>query len=278
MSRSTRKQPFCWQEKEINRIIRKVFTNKSLKSKMILLYATLTEIDSDFNNKDIKYYTKTISTYSGLSKNFIPTGIKELEKFKIIEVKEERKNGKVLRRVIKFTPQKLDKTHPIEEETLPKPNTSKPDISKPDISKPNIRKQSTLEDSTILEDSILKEDTPYGSADAPQKESLSEKTEGQEINEVLSEFFKATTVLDREGFYGRKTYRDASKQLVAKFGLPETLKLVRVALSLQGEKYSPLITNPVELRDKIDKLYLYIKSENNVNAGGIGMGTDFSKS
>ena len=77
-TRNTRNQPFCWQEKKINRLLRKKFDG-SKKSKMILLYQILTEIESDFNSREINWYTKTISTYSGLSKDFIPKGLEELD-------------------------------------------------------------------------------------------------------------------------------------------------------------------------------------------------------
>ena len=76
--RSIRKQPFCWQEKEVFRMLRKQYKKNELV-KMRCLYDTITEIDSDFNGQEIKYYTKTIHSYSGLSKDWIPQGLKKLE-------------------------------------------------------------------------------------------------------------------------------------------------------------------------------------------------------
>ena len=58
------------------------------------LYLTLTEIDNDFNGKEVKYYTKTIHTYSGLSVDFIPKGLKELEQMGIIEIVKNREGGR----------------------------------------------------------------------------------------------------------------------------------------------------------------------------------------
>jgi|TARA_Y100001960_G_C14038356_1_gene523948 hypothetical protein len=89
--RSTRKQPFCWQEKKINRLIRKIYSEDSgKKSKMLLLYQTLTEIDSDFNGKEISFFTKTISTYSGLSVRFIPKALEEFQELKILKIIEKK--------------------------------------------------------------------------------------------------------------------------------------------------------------------------------------------
>ena len=105
--RSTRKQPFCWQEKKVLRLLRANFNGADL-AKLRNLYLTITEIDSDFNNEDINYFTKTISTYSGLSKDWIPTGLKIFEKLKMIEIVEERENGKFKGKKIVFTPENID--------------------------------------------------------------------------------------------------------------------------------------------------------------------------
>ena len=43
---------------------------------MLLLYSTLTEMDSDFNGQDINFYTKTIVTYSWLNKDVVPWFLK----------------------------------------------------------------------------------------------------------------------------------------------------------------------------------------------------------
>ncbi|MFZ2226478.1 MAG: hypothetical protein WA064_03410 [Candidatus Moraniibacteriota bacterium] len=105
--RSTRNQPFCWQEKKINRLLRKKYKKNAL-SKMLLLYATVTEMDSDFNSMDIKNYTKSISTYSGLSKEFIPQGLKKLRELGILEIVLDKENGKFKGKRLVFTPEKIE--------------------------------------------------------------------------------------------------------------------------------------------------------------------------
>lgn len=104
--RSTRNQPFCWQEKKINRLLRVKFVKNEL-SKLLLLYATITEMDSDFNNRNIKHYTKSISTYSGLSKDFIPQGLKKLRELGIIEIVSDKEKGKFKGKRLVFTPEKI---------------------------------------------------------------------------------------------------------------------------------------------------------------------------
>lgn len=64
-------------------------------------------MDSDFNSRDIKKYTKSISTYSGLSKEFIPQGLKKLKELGIIEIIADKENGKFKGKRIVFTPEKI---------------------------------------------------------------------------------------------------------------------------------------------------------------------------
>lgn len=73
-------------------------------SKMLLLYSTLTEMDSDFNWQYINFYTKTIVTYSGLSKDIVPSLLKELEKLNILKIVEKKKGWMFAGKDLIFTP------------------------------------------------------------------------------------------------------------------------------------------------------------------------------
>ncbi len=105
--RSTRNQPFCWQEKKILRLLRDQYVGTE-HDKLRNLYLTLTEIFSDFNGQDIKYYTQTIIKYSSLSKSWIPKGLKIFESLKVIKLVEERKNGKYKGKKLIFTPENIE--------------------------------------------------------------------------------------------------------------------------------------------------------------------------
>lgn len=143
--RSTRNQPFCWQEKKILRKIRKSYTGSEL-CKLRNLYLTITEMDSDFNNQDIKFYTKTISTYGGLSKEWIPSGLKILQKMKVLQIVEDREGGKFKGKRLIFTPQNV-------EEIPQKTVTGKP------VNGESVNgKDESSEDISLLEDIHCKED------------------------------------------------------------------------------------------------------------------------
>jgi len=144
--RSTRKQPFCWQEKKILRILRAKY-KKSELVKLRCLYGAITEMDSDFNSKDIKYYTKTISTYSGLSLEWIPKGLKKFEDLGMIKIIENRENGKFKGKELIFTPENVKE---VPRKTVPGKTVN---------GKPFAGKTEPSEDSSSLEDSFLNEDS-----------------------------------------------------------------------------------------------------------------------
>lgn len=144
--RSTRNQSFCWQEKKINRLIQDRF-EKSERVKMLLLYATLTWLDSDFNSKDIKYYTQTISAYSGLGKEFIPKGLKLLEALHVLRIIQEKEAGKFKGKKLIYTPEKVKE--------IPRKSKNRKTVH----IKTSIGKSNTSEDSSLIEDSSIKEDS-----------------------------------------------------------------------------------------------------------------------
>lgn len=154
--RSTRNQPFCWQEKIILRAIRKKY-NKSENAKLRNLYLTITELDSDFNGKDIKYYTKTISKYSGLSVDWIPQGLKVFQDMGIIQMTEERLKGKYKGKLLTFTPENLKET------------PQKTVTGKTGTGKSVNGKNDTSEDILLLEDIPLLEELSHQPGNEPNK-------------------------------------------------------------------------------------------------------------
>lgn len=151
MTRSTRNQPFCWQEKKVLRCLKKYFVKSEL-AKFRNLYLTLTEIDSDFNGKPIKFYTKTIAKYSGLSTEWIPEALRKLETLHIITIVENRgEGGEFKGNELIFTPEN------VLDEKIKTPR--KPVNGKPVNGEAVNGQTGTLEDSIILEDSLCEENS-----------------------------------------------------------------------------------------------------------------------
>ena len=148
--RSTKNQPFCWQEKKILRLLRCRYEGKE-HDKLRNLYLTLTEIYSDFNGKDIKYYTRTIIKYSSLSKDWIPKGLKIFENLKVIQLVEERNKGKFKGKRLIFTPENIEEMEKFTNEQKISDENTITDKTVPEFLEPS-------EDSLYLEDNKRIED------------------------------------------------------------------------------------------------------------------------
>ena len=148
--RSTKNQPFCWQEKKILRLLRCQYEGKE-HDKLRNLYLTLTEIYSDFNGQDIKYYTQTIIKYSSLGKDWIPKGLKIFENLKVIQLVEERNKGKFKGKRLIFTPENIKEMEKFTNEQKINDENTIPDKTVTEFLEPS-------EDSLLLEDNKRIED------------------------------------------------------------------------------------------------------------------------
>jgi hypothetical protein len=90
-------------------------------------------------------------------------------------------------------------------------------------------------------------------------------SEHQEITTIMNIFREINPTIN----FGHKTHRNSISVMVKEFGFEETIKLAKIAVSIQGQKYAPVITTPTELRNKIGALGVYIKKENNSETKGI---------
>lgn len=163
--RSTRDQPFCWQEKKILRLFKNNFEGMEL-AKYITLYTGITWLDSDFNAQSIKWYSKTLANRTGLSIKWIPGALKTLVDLKIIEViKHRNSEGHFVGAELIFTPENVDENIKIKDEEI---EVEKLENTVKSMGSSNRQKtdsgQSTsgqvppIEDSLVLEDSKILED------------------------------------------------------------------------------------------------------------------------
>jgi len=85
----------------------------------------------------------------------------------------------------------------------------------------------------------------------------SSKEANKEITEIFSLFEKINPTIQ----YGNKTQRSAVTELLDKIGFQKLVKIVEYASKVQGEKYSPVITTPCHLREKLSQLMVYYKKQ-----------------
>lgn len=252
-TRSTRKQPFCWQEKKILRLFRTIWKGNEL-SKIKNLYATITEIDSDFNGKDIKYYTKTIHSYSGLPKEWIPSGLKILQELKIIEIETIRnKSGAFLGNILVFTPDNIS------EEPHELDNLSIKAITVKGLTVKG--KSGALEDSTYLEDSILSEDNLVKKNIQKEKsfsdEFSCEDSSNKKTTKELQDFFKTKiqkTIVQRNKkptrFFKTKDFQNLCEEYNSENLIKEFIANLENYIIQEGE-YHVGITNYI--KDELHK-------------------------
>ncbi len=157
------------------RLLKEKFKGSEL-AKLRNLYLTITQMDSDFNGKHINWYTKSLSTYSGLSVKWIPTGLKVFENLNIVKIIRNRdKYGRFQIGELIFTPESVAKSKTTD---VPKPASGKPASGRPPSGKLSSSEDSTSkEDSNILEDNT---NTEGGSI------SLSSKISSEDIEDMFS--------------------------------------------------------------------------------------------
>lgn len=99
------------------------------------------------------------------------------------------------------------------------------------------------------------------------KKNIDLQTEvcGNVVNKLLEPFYKLNPTFN----YGNKTQRKAIEVLVEKIGEEKTRRAIEYAVSVQGEnKFAPVITTPLQLKNKFAELMVYWKKQNG-NGGGV---------
>lgn len=90
-----------------------------------------------------------------------------------------------------------------------------------------------------------------------KKEHL-QATELPGVNEVLGLFKEFNPAIK----FSNKTQRKACESILKEKGLEDAIKIVSYASKVQGERYAPSITTPLQLWDKMAQLQIYFEKEN----------------
>src|SRR5260370_34280022 len=85
-TRIFRENPFAWYDKVAMRYLREKY-GKDKKTFLIIraVYTALTEIESDFRESTIPFFTKTVGTYAGVSREVAGKYLNMLEEEGLIQ-------------------------------------------------------------------------------------------------------------------------------------------------------------------------------------------------
>lgn len=89
--------------------------------------------------------------------------------------------------------------------------------------------------------------------------SKSEICEKNDINSLLDIFYqKINPTLN----FGNKTERKALQEMIDKFGYEKVKNSIEYAISIQEDRFAPVITTPCELKRKMGQLVVYMQKNN----------------
>ena len=85
--------------------------------------------------------------------------------------------------------------------------------------------------------------------------------QGSQIAEIFKIFEETNPTIN----YGNKTQRSAITEMIKRIGFEKVKGSALYAVSVQTEKYAPVITNPYQLKEKLGKLIVYHSKEKQGN-------------
>lgn len=89
------------------------------------------------------------------------------------------------------------------------------------------------------------------------KQSFADKT--NPVNQIFELFYKTVNPTIQ---FANKTQRDAAEKLIARVGIAKAINATQYAISIQGSKYAPTISTPIQLLNKYGDLQIYYQKNN----------------
>lgn len=79
-----------------------------------------------------------------------------------------------------------------------------------------------------------------------------------DLNKYLEYFYKINPLFN----FSNKTQRSAMQRILNKLGEEKTKGTLEYVLTIQGKKFAPIITTPLQLEYKLGELIAYFKKNN----------------
>jgi hypothetical protein len=243
--RDKRNKGWFWVENDFFNVFGKV-----LGSGSIAVYVCLCR-HAD-NDQKCFPSQKTIAEETKLSERTVRKIIKELEKYRIIEITKERdKKGKWINNTYWL----LDKSEWIYPEEII--SDGKPAANNDEASGNQRHSQRHL----VPTNNTNNNNTHNNNTHNNILYATSKEIAGKEINELISLFKEINPTYER--LFVNKTQRQALERLVKKFGKEKLANLIKMLPKIIGKPYAPRITTPLQLEQKLADLIVYLKQEKN---------------
>jgi len=196
------------------------------------------------------FSTERIASQLKESEKVIRVTLQELERYNLLtRVKKPKdKDGKW-----------TGYNYILHETVIPKPSLPKAvgresgstDLGE-DISKQDYSKQDIVNNTIIAKQSFAEEVKPV-------------VEHSKEIQEIFNLFYKINPTIN----FGNKTQRKAAEDMIKSFGPEKTINTAKFAISVQGNRYAPTITTPLELKNNMGKLLVFNKREQSPSKGSM---------
>jgi len=108
---------------------------------------------------------------------------------------------------------------------------------------------------TLSERNALKQSKVKQSKIKENKEK--KQPEDCDTNKIFDLFYQINPSIN----YGNKTQRGAVQWLSGKFGFKNVVAMATKVIAVQGEKYAPVVTTPLQMKNKIAELKIYFDKE-----------------
>jgi hypothetical protein len=189
-----------------------------------------------------------------VGRNTIIKGIKNLEKYNVIEIEKVRsKNGKWLNNSYTLQDRSVWKR----DNHVPEKDVVKKDNQVPLRTKPNPSQNKTKSLSGTLRKQI--EGNTYKETHLANSNEFADNN----INYLIGKFKPINPTYEK--LFKNTTQRKALERLVDKFTFKKVIEIVETLPVVVGQKYAPVITTPLQLEDKLGQLLIFIKN-NNLNS------------
>lgn len=101
--------------------------------------------------------------------------------------------------------------------------------------------------------------TSFADNKSKKEETLKEtlKETPKEVQEMFNLFYETNPTIN----FANRTQRKAGLEVIKQLGKEKAIEITKEAIALQGKRYAPVITNPLELKDNLGKLLAYKKRE-----------------